>query len=599
MEATTIKPVNDEFTHTKFCQFAKLNMTSLDSAKNSSSNPTNKRFLFLLLLIFSFVFSAFVSFSSQATKINSIVIDKSNIKINYQGGKVSASSFVLDSKKTGYKRLVIDIKNGELAGSVSGGSNLSPSVIRVAQFSKSPLITRFVIEGPKEQISNIKYNGDIGSFLLASHKGNTGIKTEQKIDPKLEAQKNAKKEAEKKLEEQKKQAQIKQDQKKLEQKKLEALEKDKLEKEKLEKEKKGKLEAQKLADQKKDLNQESLKQELKEIEKAIDLKEKEIKGKEDFDSSSPIIIKGNYPTEIQIKLAKIPKGKIKYKIFRLHSPERLALDLYDCEYEPSQLIPNQNPSPLVIAVRSGRPFEKSKIIRLVIDLSQKSVEYKDTVNEVKGLLLLSLTQSVNKALEDNLQELEKSARSDLKVVIDAGHGGYDSGATYSGVEEKNLTLSISKKVEALLSNLQITVVQTRKDDQFVSLEDRVNITRAAKPDLFVSIHCNAMESNSGIAGIETYYFTPQSRALGSVLHKKIVAFTKAPDRRVRKARFVVIRETAIPSVLMEVGFVSNPSERAKLLNKDYQDTIAKSITEGVVEHLKSMKSSHAATISPD
>jgi N-acetylmuramoyl-L-alanine amidase len=62
---------------------------------------------------------------------------------------------------------------------------------------------------------------------------------------------------------------------------------------------------------------------------------------------------------------------------------------------------------------------------------------------------------------------------------------------------------------------------------------------------------------------------------------------------------VVIRETAIPSVLMEVGFVSNPSERAKLLNKDYQDTIAKSITEGVVEHLKSMKSSHAATISPD
>ena len=128
-------------------------------------------------------------------------------------------------------------------------------------------------------------------------------------------------------------------------------------------------------------------------------------------------------------------------------------------------------------------------------------------------------------------------------------------------------------------------MMTRSDDTFVSLEDRVKITNETKPDLFVSIHINALESTSSIYGIETYYQTEQSKALAGAIHQQLVQGLGVPDRSVRKARFYVINHTPHPAILAEVGFISNQQERDNLGSSDYQSKIADSVSAGITQFL--------------
>jgi N-acetylmuramoyl-L-alanine amidase len=171
------------------------------------------------------------------------------------------------------------------------------------------------------------------------------------------------------------------------------------------------------------------------------------------------------------------------------------------------------------------------------------------------------------------------------IVLDAGHGGSDPGAQRSGVSEKDLTMQITNQLKKRLTQLGARVVMTRSDDTFVSLEDRVKITNENQPDLFVSIHINALESTASIYGIETYYQTEQSRALATAIHQQLVQGLGVPDRSVRKARFYVINHTPIPAILAEVGFISNQQERDNLGSADYQVKIADSVSHGIVQYL--------------
>ncbi|MEZ0369357.1 MAG: N-acetylmuramoyl-L-alanine amidase, partial [Candidatus Sericytochromatia bacterium] len=102
----------------------------------------------------------------------------------------------------------------------------------------------------------------------------------------------------------------------------------------------------------------------------------------------------------------------------------------------------------------------------------------------------------------------------------------------------------------------------------------------------VSIHCNSMPpNNTDVHGIETYYTTPQSLELANTLHKYLVTELGAPDRRVRKRGLFVTRKTKMPSVLMEIGFLSNPNEEALLANPAYQRRVAKAIRDGIYDYL--------------
>jgi N-acetylmuramoyl-L-alanine amidase len=177
----------------------------------------------------------------------------------------------------------------------------------------------------------------------------------------------------------------------------------------------------------------------------------------------------------------------------------------------------------------------------------------------------------------------------LTVVLDAGHGGSDPGAQREGIQEKQITLAIVNTLKKFLEEEGIKVLLTRSDDNFVSLEDRVKIANSIEPDLFLSVHINAMQNDPDVHGVETYYKTPQSRVLAESIHDSLVGYLGIPDRLVRKARFYVINHTAVPAVLAEVGFISSEQERERLISSDYQDRVAAALEHGVILYLAKAK----------
>ena len=176
------------------------------------------------------------------------------------------------------------------------------------------------------------------------------------------------------------------------------------------------------------------------------------------------------------------------------------------------------------------------------------------------------------------------------VVLDAGHGGALTGALYEGIKEKDLNLSVTKKVAALLIKHGYNVIMTRSDDTNIGLNERANIANAVKADIFVSIHSNANEDSS-IYGLSTYYF-PESRR-GSLLAQAIQTAaadaTGAKDRGILSANFAVLRETNMAAALVEMGFMTNHDELMLLADEDYQDQMAQGIADGIVRYLNSQK----------
>jgi len=168
------------------------------------------------------------------------------------------------------------------------------------------------------------------------------------------------------------------------------------------------------------------------------------------------------------------------------------------------------------------------------------------------------------------------------VVIDPGHGGTDPGAT-SGkyrIFEKDFTLSLAKKVyDRLVREPTVRPVMTRSDDTYPTLEQRVALANGLNADLFISIHGN--KYNGSVHGTETYYFHERSLSFAQEVHRRVVAATGFADRGVRQKPFYVVRETAMPSVLLEVGYLDHPANEEWLLKDDFQARVAEAIADAV------------------
>ncbi len=171
-----------------------------------------------------------------------------------------------------------------------------------------------------------------------------------------------------------------------------------------------------------------------------------------------------------------------------------------------------------------------------------------------------------------------------KIVIDAGHGGYDPGAEVNGIFEKDIVYDIAKRLAKKLQSAGVQTVFTRKGDQTVSLKERTEITNKEKPDAFVSIHINS-STDKKIKGIETHWYTKQSEGLAFQVQQELVKYVKSPDRGIKNSMFYVIHHTDVPAVLVEVGFMSNPSERYKLLGAKRKELTAKAISAGLFKYL--------------
>lgn len=173
------------------------------------------------------------------------------------------------------------------------------------------------------------------------------------------------------------------------------------------------------------------------------------------------------------------------------------------------------------------------------------------------------------------------------VVVDPGHGGRDVGAVgIGGLQEAEIVLDISRQVAALLEQQGVQAVLTRQDDREIELEPRVQMADRVNANLFVSIHANAIDmSRPDVNGIETYYYASGER-LASTIHNSLLQATGARDRRVRQARFYVLRKTSMPAVLLELGFVTGAEDAPRLANSAYRQRLAEAITRGILQYIQ-------------
>lgn len=180
------------------------------------------------------------------------------------------------------------------------------------------------------------------------------------------------------------------------------------------------------------------------------------------------------------------------------------------------------------------------------------------------------------------------------IAIDPGHGGSDTGAIGSYSQEKDITLAISKKVAALLSNAGANVIMTRTTDVDVyapydgaaeELQARCNIANAANADVFVCIHIDSY-STADARGVTAYYNskTPYDYSLAKYIHDQNMNATSFPDRGVRTANFYVLLHTNMPATLLELGFISNPTEENALNSETQQQNFAESIVKGLADY---------------
>ena len=175
----------------------------------------------------------------------------------------------------------------------------------------------------------------------------------------------------------------------------------------------------------------------------------------------------------------------------------------------------------------------------------------------------------------------KDSGSTTTVVIDAGHGGYDRGGIPGQrVSEKEMTLDVAQRLKKVLSANGYRVVMTRDSDVFVPLGTRVAIANSYRNAIFVSVHFNSAK-RTGAGGIETYFYGRDSLPLASAIHYYVAGGAPSSNRNVRRRGYYVLRKTNVPAVLVECGFLTNPTEAALAQTASYRQKLAEEIAAGV------------------
>jgi N-acetylmuramoyl-L-alanine amidase len=180
------------------------------------------------------------------------------------------------------------------------------------------------------------------------------------------------------------------------------------------------------------------------------------------------------------------------------------------------------------------------------------------------------------------------------VFLDPGHGGRDCGAAvkFSHLQEKALALEVARRAEKLLAGWNYNVSLSRRNDVFVPLQKRVSMALYDKAEIFVSVHFNSASSKTS-TGAEIYFYNvPQnqrskdSKRLGSCILRRLCEGLPTKYRGVKHGDFCVIRETAMPAVLVEAAFITNTQEAKLLASSHYKQKIAAAIAKGINDYFR-------------
>lgn len=233
---------------------------------------------------------------------------------------------------------------------------------------------------------------------------------------------------------------------------------------------------------------------------------------------------------------------------------------------------------------------------LIRDISIKKVrdEAYIIINFVRSAEYQILSRNMDEQITLSIKRDSNINPSDRIIVIDPGHGGSQPGAVQNNVYEKDVNLSISLKLNEVLQEKGYTTIMTRYEDSTLGLYDRANIANKVEADLFISIHANS-NNNSSITGIQVLYYPhdktnvkkEETLALARIMMDEITKGTNAPNRGlISSPNIVVVRETNMPAVLIETGFLTNLDEARLLQTEEYQNLMVESIVKGIERYFE-------------
>lgn len=323
----------------------------------------------------------------------------------------------------------------------------------------------------------------------------------------------------------------------------------------------------------------------------------------------------------ETRLGELPEDKI------AGSPPRIFVDIVGATLAPTVKAETAVDDELLQRIRIAQRTDTK--VRLVLDL-KKAARPRVVVMENPYRVVVDAMVGEEETEEEAHGELPPIAGlvKRRRVVIDAGHGGHDSGAVGpGGCREKDVVLAIAKNVQQMLDAAGVEAILTRDDDTFISLEERTAIANRLRADAFVSIHANSAPHGRA-RGIETYYLnvtddrysirlaavenktseeqvsdlqliladlstkanTQESVNMARRVQKRLVQYArplngKTRDLGVKASLFYVLLGARMPAILVETSFISNSDEARLLANATYQQRLAKAVADSVVEHL--------------
>jgi N-acetylmuramoyl-L-alanine amidase len=352
-------------------------------------------------------------------------------------------------------------------------------------------------------------------------------------------------------------------------------------------------------------------------------------------------------------------AEVEYRVGRLHNPDRLYFDLIGAQLSPPLRGPGVAISdPLLTSIRAAQ--NQVDVVRVVLDLKRLHDYHAFTMSDPYRLVIDLQGEldpphaappdsppaiTTKRAPSPPLLDPEPKRRTSAPprrwhVVIDPGHGGKDPGAIGpSGLMEKDVVLDIATRLRALMQQEgQWQVTMTRDTDLFIPLKERTSMANAKGADLFVSIHANAAE-RPDLHGIETYFldFTTDERSIQTAARENATSLHEVSDLQVilrdllttskrnessllagsvqralievsdggkngrdlgvKHAPFVVLIGAEMPSILIEIGFISNPTEERKVANPKQRERMAQAMLAGIKEYLAIMQGANARQVS--